>query len=112
MPIELPAVPNSDIPGVIGLGGASATMLDPSRTDMRNLHSLGHHPLGHNGHGNGDPVPDAGTIAFTQAENRELRAEVDRLRPTATGWHTFITRSWTCWAPTTPTASCTNCATS
>ena len=78
MPTELPALPNSDIPGVIGLCGTAATMLDPSRTDMRNLHPRDVHPLGPNG--NADPATDPGTIAFTQAENRELRAEVDRLR--------------------------------
>lgn len=80
MPIKLPAVPNSDISGVIGLGGTTATMLDPSRTDMRNFsHPHVPHALGHNGSGEPTAV-DAGTIAYTQAENRELRAEVDRLR--------------------------------
>ena len=79
MPTEMPAIPNPDIHGMIGLGATTATMLDPSRTDMRNVpHSDLPHPLGHNG--DGDPATDPGMIAFTQAENRELRAEVDRLR--------------------------------
>ena len=60
MPTELTDLTNAPMPGLMRLG---SPIMDPSQ----------HHP-------DTPHAPSAGELAFTMAENRELRGEVDRLR--------------------------------
>ena len=62
MPTKLSAAPDADLTGLLGLNGP---MIDPNRGDAHVA------PV---------EAPSAGEIAFRMAENRDLRAEVDRLR--------------------------------